>query len=482
MMHSKQRNKGISRRTLLAGAGAGTLSLSPLMSAVASALERRASGAAPPMRLVFCVKGNGLWSELIQPKAHADKLPFSYRTQPHERVKGGIDIVKDSWQGNRRSPYQAANEPIGGGLSDTMAPLEPWRDRVSVLQGLTGGFSVYHLGHYQALSATPARKRDSKEVVGPTVDSVFARALAAPVPHVCLGHDSKSASGLSYISVSAADRGKPNAFYTKPARAYADLFGVVDKGDAKARYDVQSSILDFHAEDVKRLQAQVAGPEREQLDQYLGAFDNIRQSRAQIEAMADRLREHAPDAPGDIEISKPIEIASGHAEIASACLISGLTNVVTICFDQLGSTSYPNAGGLHSGVGHGQGGNVPGKRRMITGSHFEQIAKIAGKLDAITEGDGTMLDNTLFVYLADNGGTHHSNEFNWPVVLMGDLGGRLKAGRYFAPGNDPEDKQGMTHTRLGDLWATLLAAANQPHKGFGAPKNGMAHQPIESLL
>lgn len=481
-MHRRQPANGISRRTLLAGAGAGALSLSPLMSAVCSALERRAAGAAPPMRLVFCVKGNGLWSELVQPKAHQDKLPFSYDTLPHQRIEGGLDIIKESWKGNRRTPYEAANEPIGDALNETMAPLEPWRDRVSVIQGLTGGFSVYHLGHYQALSATPARKRDSREIVGPTIDSVFARALPAPVPHVCLGHDSKSASGLSYISVSAADRDKPNAFYTKPARAYADLFGVVDSGAARAQYDVQSSILDFHAQDVKRLESQVAGPEREQLDQYLNAFDSLRQSRAQIEAMADQLRKHAPDAPGEIEISKPIDIATGHADIAAACLISGLTNVVTICFDQLGSTTYPNAGGLHSGVGHGQGGNVPGKRRMITGSHFEQIAKIANKLDAIAEGDGTMLDNTLFVYLADNGGTHHSNEFNWPVVLVGNLGGRIKSGRYFATGNDNDDKNTQTHTRLGDLWTTLLAAAGQPHKGFGAPKNGVPHKPIEALL
>ncbi|MFN3168768.1 MAG: DUF1552 domain-containing protein [Phycisphaeraceae bacterium] len=481
-MHQPQRNRGISRRALLAGAGVGALSLSPVMSAVCSAIERRAAGTAPPMRLVFCVKGNGLWSELIQPEAHRDKLPFRYETTPHERVAGGVDIVKDSWVGDRRTSYAAANAPIGDALSATMSPLEPWRDRVSVIQGLTGGFSVYHLGHYQALSATPARKRDSKQVVGPTIDSVFARALPAPVPHVCLGHDAKSASGLSYISVSAADRDKPNAFYTKPARAYADLFGVVDRGAAKARYDVQSSILDFHADDVKRLQSQVAGTEREQLDLYLSAFDTIRQSRAQIEAMADQLREHAPDAPGDIQIDQPIDIASGHADIAAACLISGLTNVVTICFDQLGSTSYPNAGGLHSGVGHGQGGNVPGKRRMITGSHFEQIAKVANKLDAIPEADGTMLDNTLFVYLADNGGTHHSNELNWPVVLLGDLGGRLKSGRYFAPGNDNADKHATGHTRLGDLWATLLAAAGQPYKGFGVPKSGVPHTPIEALL
>ena len=243
-----------------------------------------------------------------------------------------------------------------------MAPLAPFGDRVSVLQGITGGFGgVYHKGNYRPLAATAAdsgnRARIDASGWAQTIDSVLARALPAPVTQLCVGFDSRAASGLSYIPLSAADRGKPNAFYSKPSRAYADLFGVIDTGSAKARYDVQSSVLDFHAADVKRLQAQVAGPEREQMDRYLGAFDDLRQSRSEIQAMTDRLRKYAPAPPGDVDISDTIAIAAAHSEIAATSLISGLTNVATICFDQL------SLGSLHGSVGHGQGGNVLGKRQ-----------------------------------------------------------------------------------------------------------------------
>lgn len=465
----------------MAGMGIGALTLSPFMSAVHASIRRQVVGGKQPMRFVFCMKGNGLWAELIQPQQMKERLPFSYQAQVNE--KGGQDIIKESWQNNRRTVYEAADLALGdSALSETMSPLEPFRDRVSVLQGLSGGFEVYHAGHYQALAATAARKRDTPEVVGPTIDALLAKAFAAPVPHVCLGHDSTAPAGLSYISISAADRNKPNAFYTKPVRAYADLFGVVDRGAARDRYDVQTTILDFHAQDAKRLRNEIAGPEREQLDRYLDAFDTVREKRANIEAMADRLRAHAPDEPDDIQVSQPVEIASGHAEIASAALVSGLTNVVTICFDQLGTSTYPGAGGLHRNVGHGQGGDVLGKRERITGSHFEQIAKIAHKLHSVPEGDGTMLDNTLFVYLPDNGGAHHSSQYNWPVVMLGDLGGRIKSGHYHAFANEPTNDKTAPSARLGDLWATLLNAAGLEDQPFGVPRNGIAHQPLGQVL
>ena len=87
------------------------------------------------------------------------------------------------------------------------------------------------------------------------------------------------------------------------------------------------------------------------------------------------------------------------------------------------------------------------------------------------------------VYTSDNGETHHSGGVNYPVLLLGDLAGRLRRRRYFAPGNDEKvDRAKSEYTRLGDLWATLLAAAGQPHEEFGIPVNGQPHQPIRSLL
>ena len=469
-----------SRRQILTTASAafGSAALSPLMDSLFSSLKDRAAGKKPPMRIVFCIKSNGLWAEMIQPRGLEDRLPFKVAYDGRGRLQEG----KNS--NARKKPTPAADLALGDDvkLSDVMKPLEPFRKRVSILQGINSGFSVYHKGQYQALGGFQGRRRNSRETLGPTVDSLLARALRRPVPHVCLGHEPKAPSGVAYIPTSAEGPGKPIPFFTKPKRAYKELFGVVDKGAAKNEYDVRTDLLDFFAEDAKRLRAKIAGPERAQLDRYLNAFDSLRRSRKEVEAISDQLRKHAPKPPQEIDANATMKVGAGNTEIAIASLLSGLTNVVTLRFDLLGSTSYEGIGGLHGGVGHGQVKNIIAARRKICGFHFEQIARIAKALQSIPEGDGTMLDNTLILYTSDNGETHHSSGVNYPVMLLGDLGGRLKSGRYFAPGNGKVDRGKPGYTRLGDLWATLLAAAGQPYKSFGIPVNGQPHRPIEALL
>jgi hypothetical protein len=318
---------------------------------------------------------------------------------------------------------------------------------------------------------------------------------------------------VAYITTSASGKNKPMPFYTKPQRAYKDLFGVVGEGAAKKEYDTQSDILDFFVDDAKRLRSEIAGPEREQLDRYLNAFESVKKSRQEVEAMSEQLKKHAPTPPGEIAAGATTAIGDKNFDIAIAALASGLTNVVTLAFDTLafdtlafdtlafdtlGATSYGSlgVGGLHGSVGHGQGGDVPGKRQRICGCHFEKIAKLSRALESIPEGDGSMLDNTVIIYTSNNGETHHSSgtirpvpigryqlaDRNWPIAILGDLGGRLARGRYFSPGNAHSDKVGLGRVRLGDVWSTLLAAAGEAYKEFGQPKNGVLHKPIDALI
>ena len=122
-------------------------------------------------------------------------------------------------------------------------------------------------------------------------------------------------------------------------------------------------------------------------------------------------------------------------EIGAAALIAGLTNVVSYRLDTLGSM-YQDLGigsmGLHA-IGHGgtsNGFSSVEMRKMIDGYHIRLIAKFAEKLQAIREGDGTMLDNTMIVYLSCAGGKHHGGNRDWPAVLVGGLGGAIKTGQY----------------------------------------------------
>jgi hypothetical protein len=90
-------------------------------------------------------------------------------------------------------------------------------------------------------------------------------------------------------------------------------------------------------------------------------------------------------------------------------------------------------GGTHS-IGHNEtdptlkltGLQVLSKvRRHIS----EQTAILLKKLADTPEDGGTMLDNTLVVFTSDSANRQHSHGENWPFVLLGNLGGRIKTGQ-----------------------------------------------------
>ena len=78
-----------------------------------------------------------------------------------------------------------------------------------------------------------------------------------------------------------------------------------------------------------------------------------------------------------------------------------------------------------------------------------------------------MLDNTVIVYVSDNSDKHHSTATEWPMVVLGNMGGRLKSnGRYLAyPGYG---KSGHHHT-IGNWLTTLCHVAGAPVDHFGQP-------------
>ena len=96
-------------------------------------------------------------------------------------------------------------------------------------------------------------------------------------------------------------------------------------------------------------------------------------------------------------------------------------------------------------------------RRKLGGraSKKDLSAEERAKLDAVKEGDGTMLDNTLIVFMSDSGDGHHPQLYNWPMVLIGNLGGRLKTdGRYLEfPGYGKTN-----HSTIASLGSTPASA------------------------
>ncbi len=460
----------IHRRTLLKGvtAGTGGLLLAPLLQKI----EAHAAGTdATPKRVIFVLFDNGFHEEGAQPVG----VPLA------------TDKVKQLALKDLTLPFD-------------LEPFAPWRERMTIVQGLRGfHLSPSHGAGFGALSGLPLSKDQAK---GESIDAAVAKDATTVFPLLVLGIAAGQSSATAFVS-SAWGGGRPIAAQCRPEIAYETLFGSV--GAKRNTFANRKNLLDFVNGDLKLVRSQIAGPERELLDSHIESLETMtkRQGLLSRKYEAGELTRHAPELP-DQPALKMTEIAAAQCDIATAALVSGLTNVVTITSGLCGlKTTYTGLtnSGVHL-IGHG----TTDPELMLTGyqvlsryRHYlaEQLARVLEKLQATPEGQGTMLDNTVLVFTSDSANWQHSGGENWPFVLVGDLGGRLKGGQFVsyplanrplqfgAPGQRDTGLAARSNPTINALYCTLLHAAGKPRDTFnheGTKEPAAQYGPLSELL
>lgn len=430
------------RRSLLKGItlGAGSVALSPFLNHLAR-LDAKDEDQQLPKRFVFVVKASGLQAEFINPEG---------------LQHGGAQLV---------------DEPLADHkLAESMSSLEPFREKLTILQGLSGKMCNFgHSSFYGALGAYKATLQGQPAAA--TIDGHLSNLLPSVFNHIGLKMGDGS-QGTSYPAISAAGKNRQLPFQCNPELAYQNLFGsIASGGDIKRKYERTGNVLDAMSLDIKRLRGNLPSQGKEKLDHYLSGFEALKDRRRKLIAMQEVLRKHAPTVTEKYNSQYSTHQLESHFDMAAAALISGITNVVTIHTDDLNS-SYQGLGivpKVHS-IGHGaSSGPLTSQdcRNIIRKFHFDLIAGMAGRLNAIPEGDGKMLDNTVIVYLSDNSDKHHSSATEWPMVVLGNAGGKLKSsGRYLAY---PRYGSGSHHHTIGNWLTTLCHIAGFPQEHFGQP-------------
>ena len=292
-----------------------------------------------------------------------------------------------------------------------------------------------------------------------------------------------------YPGITAVAPGKELPFQGSPDVAYEQLFGsaVSANNSSERQFKMQRNLFDFMVSDLKKVKQQIPSSEHGKMDAYLNSFEELQVRHSKLSSMKDQIRDKAPGYT-DKFTSKVEEVRQeAQFDLASASLIAGLTNVVTIRLDNV-SMTYNRLGlDKHNhGIGHNEGSKTQTEYRdIIRKHHSELLAGMAGKLRAVPEGDGNMLDNTMIVFLSDSADRHHGSCFEWPYVILGGGGGKLKLpGRYLR-----YPKYGEQGCRtIGDWWTTLLNAYGNPVDYFGnedlvLKQRGVSHAgPLEELI
>lgn len=460
--------------------------MSPLLLPFVKNLRAEQSGDARPMRFVFVVKSSGLTpAELVPEELAAQLVREGEANNPGPNYRQALSLAPS----DVLIDHQLANMK----LHESMAALEPFKDQMAIVQGLSG--KMCRGGHSSWFGAMGCFKtggeHDSGNILSPTFDGILAQRLPSIFPHVGLATRGRLMGGTSieegvvYPGLSAIAKNRQIPYQASPLSAYKELFSAAATSqDDLVDNRLKGTLLDFMVDDISRLQSQLGGAEKEKLDVYLDGFESLRERRRKLKDVEAEVRSRAPEVNDKYTSKVETDRIEAHFDIAAATLIAGLSNVVAIRPDGLG-TVYSGLGadkGVH-GLGHGEGSDPIGFRRKIRQHHMNQIARLAAKLRATPEGEGTMLDNTLIVYFSDAGEKHHASSTQWPYVLVGGLGDRMRInGRYL---QYPEYQKPGHHT-IANFYNTLAAAVGFDQETFGQLDNNLDEDlqrgPLNELL
>lgn len=439
------------RRQILKGITLGSSSF--LLNPILSQIKAHASGQhITNKRFVFVLESNGVKPQQMPPEG----------------------IIRPE---RAESPLNGPPEFIDVSLHDkklpmSLEPVTPWKDKLTILNGLSGRIcGGGHSNDHGALGAVPGGRKGPSSV-HETIDGALAKAIPGIFPFVGLGISKKIDNNVIY-SISAWDKGRLLPIICQPQQAYNNLFGSILEGSAKQEFIAKNNILDFLKDDIKKIVSNTTGSEREQLGAYVETFETLRNRQSRLNDIEYTLREKGPVANDKYRSSIETDRLDAQFDLAAAALICGLTNVVTISsaageqdFDINFSGLGLNMGKHHIGHGGGENGMTSLEvYNMIRRFHFDLIAGLCKKLESIKEGDGTMLDNTVIVYLSDAAEAHHSRCWEWPMVIIGNMGGKLKSGRYIDYPGYGQPK----HRTIANMYVTLLELAGTPRDSFGMP-------------
>jgi hypothetical protein len=441
--------KALPRRTFLRGLGA-SLAL-PLLDAMVPSMTALAATAAKPVR----------------------RLGFIY-------IPMGSTIA----QWTPPCPAGSLTE-----LSPTLSSLAPVRDHLTVLTNLEiqNAYPGTHAtSNASYLSCATSKWTESTDYeLATTVDQVAAQHIGSDtrLPSLELAMDLLTTVGqcdngyacVYQNNLSWSSPTTPLPAEAHPRIAFERLFG--DGGstaDRLAEMRKNSSLLDWMSEDIGRLQKKLGPSDRTKIDQYL---DTVREVERRIQkAESASADSHLPD------LDRPVGVPAAYADHAKLmfdlqvlALQADVTRVITFQLARETSTrTYPEIGvpdAHHPTTHHNNDPEKMAKVAKINAFHVSLFAYFLEKLKATPDGQGSLLDHSVYLYGSGMGNPNLHDHVNLPILVAGGAAGNLKGGRHL---------KYEQPAPLANLHLTLLEKAGV-HLDKFADSNGLVKELLEPL-
>jgi hypothetical protein len=328
-------------------------------------------------------------------------------------------------------------------LGQSLSPLEPFKSKLNVINGLFNkpatGVGIHPGMTGNLLSGMPLQKGAVLRG-GISMDQVLANhigqdtvqpsmVLACEQPLTGYHETNFSMAYSSHISWQSPDSPVPTEVY--PSLAFDSLFE--NSGSRRTQ-----SVLDRVKEDASSLRRKVSASDQAKLEEYL---TSVREVEKRIERMRDdkdRAASVARDSGRPLFTMKrpdnglPEDIREHMqlmCDIVAMAFQTDKTRVASMlmCRD-LSGLFYPflDVRNAHHPASHD---DLSDGYERVSRFYVSQLAHLAARLDAMPEGEGTVLDNTCLLFINNMwSGSRHDNS-RLPVLTVGGLGGTLETGR-----------------------------------------------------
>ncbi|HEY2842282.1 MAG TPA: DUF1552 domain-containing protein, partial [Bryobacteraceae bacterium] len=424
------------RRTFLRGMGV-TLALPLLDSMIPAQTLTRNTAAAPSPRLGFVYVPHG--------------------------------AIMDKWT--------PATEGAGFEFSPILKPLEPFRDRLTIVSGMghraADSTAVHSLSPTTWLSGVrPKPTQGTDAYAGVTADQIAAQTIGQDniLPSMELAIEDHSGLigacdrdyGCIYMNtLSWRTHTTPLPMEINPRMVFERMFGQGGSAaDRLARIDGDRSILDAVMKEATGLQAKVGSQDRVKIGEYL---DNVREIERRIQKAGQQVDSSMklPEQPAGIPFSYEEHVGIMYDLLALAYQ-ANISRVFTFMMArEVSNRTYPQVGvpdGHHATSHHQNRADKIAKLVKIQNYHLTLFAKFVDKLNTTQDGDGSLLDHSLILYGSNMSNSNAHNHFPLPTLVLGGGAGTMKGGRHI---KEPE------HTPMTNVLLTMLHKAGVEVESLG---------------
>jgi hypothetical protein len=400
--------KHLSRRTVLKGAGV-SLALPFLEAMVPAATALAQTAAVPKVRTAFFYIPHGA---IMYNTSHGPAM--------------------DKWT------------PTGAGANFKLSPildaLEPYKKYVTYfgnLENAASAGSVHTFNPATWLSATRPDTGSRRAHMATTLDQVIAKVIGqeTPLPSLELASEtivqSAAGGGGSYTTLSFRDVESPLPMEYNPRKVFLQLFGEGDTAEERAFIGRQkNSILDLIKDRTQKLQGELGNNDRTVLDGYLETVREI-ERRAQKAGSSNLSGLKIPNAPvGELEdFAEQVKLMF---DLLALAFQADLTRVASYIMVAEGTNRTYNHIGVpdafHPVSHHANDLERINKLVKIQSWHVQKFSEFIAKMAATHEGDGTLLDHSIFMYGSNMSNSDLHNNYPEPNIIVGGGNGKVKLG------------------------------------------------------